>query len=185
MEVTDDQIRAACKTYDLDPLGRVPVKYGDFGFESTDRADWPGDACWEIVCSMADGEEFPESGPFGFAAGHLSPGWRFLRNLCDRVAGDVIEADWFAEFDYNEARDHLQEVAEGQARKYSWSFALVCVGDLSVHEGTEDASVHVTDLTAERSRREIGELAWGLLGYAGYLVLREVFAPQIDSKPKE
>lgn len=185
MEITDEQIRNACKKFDLDPLGRVPVKYGDLGFESTDRADWSGDACWEIVCSMVDGNEYPEAGPFCFAAGHLSPGWRFLRELCDRIAGDDIESDWFAAFDYNEARDYLQEVAEERARRRSWSFALVCVGDLSVHEGTEDASVYVADLTGERSRLEIGELAWGLLGYAGYLVLREVFAPQIDSKNKE
>lgn len=185
MEITDDQIRNACKKFDLDPLGRVPVKYGDLGFENTDRADWSGDACWEIVCSMVDGNEYPEPGPFGFAAGHLSPGWRFLRDLCDRVAGNDIDTDWFAAFDYNEAREHLEEAAEKHARKYSWSFALVCVGDLSVHEDTEDAKARLGTLHCGGVHLGLPDLAWVLLGHAGYLVLREVFAPQIDSKNKE
>jgi hypothetical protein len=180
--VTDEQIRNACKAFDLAPVGRVPVKY-ELGFESEDREEWPSDACWELVCTMADGDEFPEAGPLGFAAGHLSPGWQFLRDLCDRVAGNDIGTEWFEAMSYDEAREHLQDEADRLvAMMETPGHVLVCVADLGVDEGTEDAKAHLGDTDGGGPRRVLLDLAEQLLGYAGYLVLREVFAPQIDSK---
>lgn len=186
--VTDDQIEAACEAYRLGPLGRVPVKY-ELGFESDNREEWPSDACWELVCSMADGDEFPEASVLGFAAGHLSPGWQFLRDLCDRVAANDIGTDWFEAMSYDEAREHLQdEVDRFVALMDNPGRVLVCVADLGVDEGTEDAKAHLGDTDPTLGggpRRTLLDLAEQLLGYAGYLVLREVFASAIDDKPKD
>lgn len=183
--ITDDQIRDACNKFDLDPVGRVEVRGYETDLDPDNADDWDGDACWELAHAIVSGTEYPEAGPLGFAAGHLSPGWKFLRDLCDRVAENDIDADWFAAFTYDEARDHLRESAEDRARLETWTYALVCVADLGIDETTEDASVWLGECSGEDGGQPLSKLAWTLLGHAGYLVLREVFAPQIDSKRKD
>lgn len=188
--VTDDQIEAACERYGLSALGRVPVKYDvELAFDEDGGDDWENDACYSLAYSVVSGNTYPEASALGFAAGHLSPGWKFLRELCDRVAWDVIDTDGFAEMDYDEAREHLQDEADRLvAAMDNPGRVLVCVADIGVDEGTEDALAYLgdTDPTlAGGPRRRLLDLAEQLLGYAGYLVLREVFATQIDSKNKE
>jgi hypothetical protein len=179
MDITDEQIRAACRVYDLDPVGHVPVTGYEVDLDPDNKEDWDGDACWELASQVVDGEIWPDAGPLGFAAGHRSPGWKFLRDLCDQVASDDIGSDWFAALSYDGARDHMRERAEDRARLETWPQALVCVADLGVNTITEEAKAY---LTGEPS---LDTMAWDLLSYAGYLVLREVFAPQIDSKQKD
>jgi hypothetical protein len=183
MLITDEQIRAACKVYDLDPVGRVPVVYNvDLAFDEDGDEDWENDDCHSLAYSVVSGNTYPEAGPRGFAAGHLSPGWKFLRDLCDRVAGNDIGTEWFEAMDYDQAREHLQDEADRLvAMMETPGHVLVCVADLGVNEGTEDAKAHLGNTDTGGPRRALLDLSEQLLGYAGYLVLREVFAPQIDS----
>lgn len=184
--VTDEQIRAACKRYNLNPVGRVPVVGYETDLDPDNADNWDNDACFSMAYAVVEGSTYPDAGPLGFAAGHLSPGWQFLRDLCDRIASDTMGTDWFGAMDYDEARDHLQDEADRLvALMDNPGQVLVCVADLGVDEGTEDALAHLgdTDPTlAGGPRRRLADLAEQLLGYAGYLVLREVFDPQIDSK---
>lgn len=186
--VTDEQIRTACKRYGLAPVGRVPVAGYETDLDPDNEADWENDACFELASSVVSGSTYPEAGPLGFAAGYLSPGWQFLRDLCDRIAGNDIDTDWFEAMSYDEAREHLQDETDRfVAMIDNPGRVLVCVADLGVDEGTEDARAHLGETDpalggARAPRRTLLDLAEQLLGYAGYLVLREVFAPQIDSK---
>jgi len=187
--VTDEQIRTACKKYKLDPVGRVPVVGYETDLDPDNEADWENDACFELASSVISGSTYPDAGPLGFAAGHLSPGWQFLRDLCDRIAANDIGTDWFEAMSYDEAREHLQDETDRFiAMMDNTGRVLVCVADIGVNEGTEDAKTYLgdTDPTlAGGPRRVLLDLAEVLLGYAGYLVLREVFAPQIDSKMED
>jgi hypothetical protein len=158
-QITDDQIRDACNKFDLDPVGYVQVK-------------------------PYVGRLSPQAGRLGFAAGRLSPGWQYLRDLCDSIAQHT-ESEWFIMSTYDGAVAHLQGYAENRARKLTWRHALVCVADLGVDETTGDARMRLRDYTGKERHVPLGSLAETLLSYAGYLVLREVFAPQIDSKRKD
>lgn len=179
MDITDEQIRAACRTYDLDPIGQVPVRGYNTDLDlDNDGDDWENDSCFSFTYAVLSGTDYPDAGPLGFAAGYPSPGWKFLRDLCDQVTSD-IDADWFAALSYDGARDHMRERAEDRARLETWPEALVCVADLGVNTSTEEAIAYPSEMPS------LDALAWDLLSYAGYLVLREVFAPQIDSKAKD
>jgi len=186
MLITDEQIRAACKAYDLDPVGRVPVAGYETDLDPDNEDDWENDACFTLAHAIVSGENYPDAGPLGFAAGHLSPGWKYLRDLCDRVAENDIGTEWFNAMSYDQTREHLQDEADRfVAMMEAPGHVLVCVADLGVNEGTEDAKAHLGNTDSGGPRRALLDLAEQLLGYAGYLVLREVFAPQIDSKLKD
>jgi hypothetical protein len=181
MDITDEQIRAACRVYDLDPVGRVPVEGYTTDLDPGDNEGWDDHEVWEFASDVLVWKgQYPDAGPLGFAAGHLSPGWRFLRELLERIAAE-LGTDYWAAFDYQEARDHIGTLADDLARKRNGALALVCVADLGVDESTEDASVYVGEVGC----CPLDSLAWALLSYAGQLVCREVFAPQIESKPKD
>lgn len=155
LQITDEQIRAACRVYGLDPVGYVEV------------TPFVGRLC-------------PTAGPLGFAAGHWSPGWQFLRKLVDKVSS-AIDRGTFAGSDYDETRLSLSVIAEAQARFLTGPQALVAIADLEVNETTEEAHTRIfegTDLT-------IDEIAWQLLGYAGFLVCEDIFAEFLAAKKQE
>lgn len=154
MTITDEQIRDACNTLGLSPTGHVPVK--------------------PFVGRLA-----PEPGPLGFAAGHETPGWRYLRCLVDEIAKQIGEGR-FAECDYDESKDLMDTVAAHRARNWPWTDALVAVADLEVDEDFEDAKTWLGNETPG-----LAEQAWTLLGYGGYQVCQEVFADFLSAKNQE
>jgi hypothetical protein len=117
-------------------------------------------------------------GPLGFAAGHPSPGWAYLRSVVDAME-QWCETEEFSELRYDEARVRLRDRTHLRARTKPWDEVLVCVADLGVTITTEDAAAHT------KPEIDLRYLAWDLLSYAGYEVCREVFADRFDSKLKE
>lgn len=176
MLVSDEQLRDACNRLDLNPVGRVEVRGYDTELELGDAEDWDGDDCWNLAYAVVSGADYPDPGRLGLAAGHLSPGWEFLRRLVDTIAAD-IDAGRFNELDYDQARDVMESCADDQARYLTDTEALVTVADLEVDENTEEAERCISDwAAAEAEQRTLGNLAWNLLAYAGYQVCQEVFA---------
>ena len=81
MTITDKQIRHACNRLGLKPVGRPKVRGYNTSLNLDDADDWSGDACFSLAHAVVSGTNYPDAGPLGLAAGHESPGWRYLRYL--------------------------------------------------------------------------------------------------------
>jgi len=178
MEIPDEQIRAACNSLDLKPVGRPKVRGYKTDLDLNKADDWDGDACFSLAYSVVSGRDYPDAGPLGFAAGHESPGWRYLRGLVDEIAGRIGEGR-FGGYDYNQSKEVMDTVAAHRARTLPWVEALVAVADLEVDEDFEDAKIWLGEGTG------LANVAWTLLGYAGYQVCQEVFADVLASKNRK
>lgn len=165
----NQRLRAACNGLGLTPVGRVRITGYPTDLDLADADDWDNDSCWSLAYEVVSGDMYPEAGPLGFAAGHDSPGWRYLRSLVDDIAARIDDG-LFDAYDYDEYKDAMETAAAGRARLLSWPDALVAVADLEVNEEFEDAKAWIGE------NADLAETAWTLLGYAGYQVCQDVFA---------
>lgn len=121
MTITDEQIRDACNTLGLSPTGHVPVK--------------------PFVGRLA-----PEPGPLGFAAGHETPGWRYLRCLVDAALAATAKRVKADEPD----PDRVIEVLGWRSDRY-FEAVVVYLEDVGVVEPENRARVLIRD---EQQRQE-------------------------------
>lgn len=184
MEIAEEQIRDACNRLGLTPVGRPEVRGYNTDLDLDEADDWNGDDCWSLAYSVVSGDNYPDAGSLGLAAGHLSPGWRLLRLLVDLVGSD-ISSGRFDAFDYDSCRDAIKSHADTLAGVMTGPEALVAIADLGVNETTEEAGHRISDWAEDRVSRTLDGLAWELLAYAGYQVCLEVFAETLNSKGKD
>lgn len=179
--ITDEQLREACNRLAFNPLGTIEAEL-PADMQLTEEQLEEGeclenDRCYEFVTS---GEWVPEPGPLGFALGHPSPGWKWLRGLVDHVAV-TLEGDRFNDVEPDTIDDFYKEQAALRARLLSWGEALVVVADLEV---TGRANVDQAEYaeSSMQTRTEFTEVAYDLVEYAGFLVCRELFTDTINAK---
>jgi hypothetical protein len=179
--ITDEQLREACNQLAFNPLGTIePELPADMQFteEQAENGEClENDRCYDFVTS---GEWVPEPGPLGFALGHPSPGWKWLRGLVDHVAV-ALEGDRFATIDPATIDDFYKEQAALRAGSLFASEALVIVADIEV-TGHGTVSQFEYAESSMQTRTEFTQVAFDLVEYAGFLVCREVFAELVNAR---
>lgn len=154
--ITDEQLREACNRLGLNPLGTIPA---------------------EISCSP-----WPEPGPLGFAVGHPSPGWKWLRGLVDHVAV-ALEADRFDNpIDPEVIDEFYKEQAGLRSKLLAWDEALIAVADIGVNENSVESAEYITSSMDMRNR--FTEVAYDLLDYIGFMMCRELFTNTDQKGPQ-
>lgn len=173
--ITDEQLREACNRLAFNPLGTIKAELpGQF---DADMDRWDPDVCHAFVAS---GEWTPEPGPLGFAVGHPSPGWKWLRGLVDHVSV-ALEAARFDDVETDTIEDFYKEQAALRAASLFASEALVIVADIEV-TGTNGTDQIEYAASSMQNRTEFTQVAYDLVEYAGFLVCREVFAEFVNSR---
>lgn len=180
--VTDEQLRAACDRLGLNPLGTIEAELPDdmvFTEEQKENGEClENDRCYDFVTSY---EWVSEPGPLGFAIGHPSPGWRWLRELVDHVLM-AMQDQPFNEWLEEDVEEFFQEQVRLRARVLTWDEVLVACADISVNESHVDNTEYI--MRHMQGRIKLSDLAYDLLDYVGMSVCRELF-PDVVPKWKE
>lgn len=172
--ITDEQLRAACDGLGFNPLGVIEAELpSDMQLTEEQQEDGEcleNDRCYDFVTS---GEWVPEAGPLGFALGHPSPGWKWLRGLVDHVAV-ALEAQRFDDADPDTIDDFYKEHAALRARLLSYRDVLVVVADLAVVGVANNDQAEYAE-SSMQTRTKFTQVAHDMLEYAGFQVCRELF----------
>lgn len=172
--ITDEQLRTACDGLGFNPLGVIEAELpSDMQLTEEQQEDGEcleNDRCYDFVTS---GEWVPEAGPLGFALGHPSPGWKWLRGLVDGVAV-ALEARRFDDADPDTIDSFYKEQIGLRTDSLFASEVLVIIADLEVTgTGTVDQVEYAE--SSMQTRTEFTQVAHDLLEYAGFQVCRELF----------
>lgn len=179
--ITDERLRIACERLALDPLGIIEAELPEdmgIALKNSRMGEEPGldaERCHDFVVS---GEWVPEPGPLGFAVGHPSPGWAWLRGLVDHVAV-ALEADRFQGADPDTIDEFFKEQAHLRAMLLTWGDALVILADLEINGNGVDTDEYIA--SSMQTRVKLTDVAFDLLAYAGFLVCREIFTDRGQS----
>lgn len=166
--ITDEQLREACNRLGLNPLGTIDAELPDQFAPYPET--WDNDTCYSFIAS---GEWAPAPGPLGFAVGHPSPGWLWLRGLVDHVAV-ALQADRFDNpIDPEVIDEFYKEQAGLRSKLLAWDEALIAVADIGVNENSVESAEYITSSMDMRNR--FTEVAYDLLDYIGFMMCRELF----------
>lgn len=183
--ITDERLRIACDRLALNPLGIIDAELPedmarDLKNTQMDESPKLEEArCYDFVVS---GEWTPDPGPLGFALGHPSPGWAWLRGLVDHVAV-ALEGFRFDQAGPDDLDDFYKEQAHLRAALLSWGEALIVVADLEISGNGVETDEYTE--SSMKTRTRFTDVAFDLVEYAGFLVCRELFTESVGSAKRK